>query len=90
MVKHFFHIEKSQNFKALLGNFFSWLQDIKKILAYAFFYQQKCRSEENSMFFNMENQTLNYVVSRDLDLSVPDVTPDLMLEEQFESKRQPG
>lgn len=52
--------------------------------------RQKCRSEENSMFFNMENQTINFVVSRDLDLSVPDVTPDLMLEEQFESKRQPG
>lgn len=42
------------------------------------------------MFFNMENQIINYVVSRDLDLSVSDVTPDLMLEEQFESKRQPG
>lgn len=61
-----------------------------KIYDCALFFQQKCRSEENSMFFNMENQTINFVASRDLDLSVPDVTPDLMLEEQFESKRQPG
>ncbi|XP_062590709.1 reelin-like [Saccostrea cucullata] len=52
--------------------------------------RQKCRSEENTLFFNIENQTVNYAVTRDLDLSVSDVTPDLMLEEQFESKNQPG
>lgn len=38
------------------------------------------------MFFNMENQILNYVVLCDLDLFVFDVILDLMLEEQFELK----
>ncbi|KAK3103287.1 hypothetical protein FSP39_018199 [Pinctada imbricata] len=52
--------------------------------------RHKCLSEENSMYFNLANQSHNYVVSRDLDLSPADVMDDVMLEEQFESKFQPG
>ncbi|XP_060065663.1 reelin-like [Ylistrum balloti] len=51
--------------------------------------QRKCRSEENSMYFNMVNQSTNYVVTRDMDLSTEDLS-DVVLEEVFELKRQPG
>ncbi|XP_021361182.1 reelin-like [Mizuhopecten yessoensis] len=51
--------------------------------------QRKCRSEDNSMYFSMVNQTVNYVVTRDMDLSIEDLS-DVMLEEVFELKQQPG
>lgn len=51
--------------------------------------QRKCRSDENSMYFSMVNQSVNYVVTRDIDLSTEDLS-DVLLEEVFELKQQPG
>lgn len=46
--------------------------------------QQTCQSDSNTMTFIEPNQTLNYMVTRDLDLK-PDVSPSSLLYEQFES-----
>jgi len=55
-----------------------------------FFLQQRCRSEHSTIYFNQQNQTTNFVVSRDLDVSAHGVTADLILDEQFEFKEQIG
>jgi len=52
--------------------------------------QQRCRSEHSTIYFNQQNQTTNFVVSRDLDVSAHGVTADLILDEQFEFKEQIG
>ncbi|CAG2189102.1 RELN [Mytilus edulis] len=51
---------------------------------------QKCRSDNNAMYFSQKNQTANFVVTRDLNLMPDDLSTDLILEEQFEFKEQIG
>ncbi|ESO91434.1 hypothetical protein LOTGIDRAFT_228850 [Lottia gigantea] len=52
--------------------------------------QPKCHSDNNAIYFNDGNQTYNYVVSRDIDLSPTDILYDSILTEHFESKTQSG
>ncbi|VDI77295.1 reelin [Mytilus galloprovincialis] len=52
--------------------------------------RQKCRSDNNAMYFSQKNQTANFVVTRDLNLMPDDLSTDLILEEQFEFKEQIG
>lgn len=52
--------------------------------------QQKCRSEQNAMYFSQENQPENFAVSRDINLEPEDAVTDLILEEMFEFKEQIG
>ncbi|KAJ8301142.1 hypothetical protein KUTeg_020129 [Tegillarca granosa] len=52
--------------------------------------KHKCRSEENAMLFNLENQTTNYVVTRDINMMSEDVSDDVIIQQQFEFKHQPG
>lgn len=42
------------------------------------------------MLFGLENQTVNYVVTRDLDLQADDPSGDILLQEDFESSSQAG
>ncbi|XP_050414411.2 reelin isoform X2 [Patella vulgata] len=52
--------------------------------------QQNCHSDENAIYFTDKNQTFNYMVTRDLDLSPYEFDEDSLLTEDFEFKQQPG
>ncbi|KAL5013759.1 hypothetical protein ScPMuIL_008029 [Solemya velum] len=52
--------------------------------------KHKCRSESNAMLFGLDNQTVNYVVTRDLDLQAYNPSGDILLQENFELRGQPG
>ena len=51
--------------------------------------QQNCHSDSNIMSFSDQNQTDNFVVTRDLDLQVPHAA-DVILEQDFETKTLTG
>ncbi|XP_045165547.2 reelin-like [Mercenaria mercenaria] len=52
-------------------------------------FKHQCHSEDTAMVFNHESP-VTVVGTRDLDLSSSNAAVDIILEEQFESKTQPG